>query len=205
MRAIPLPLAVKQAIKVCAAVLMYPWTLLAAKLAVRRCRQLEVGSGGKRREGWITLDLVPGADLLWNLNWRLPFDDASLDRVYCEHVLEHFTLRQAERVLADIRRVLRPGGSLLVSVPDLDVFLEASARGDASLATFKPAFASSRPADILNYIFYMGGEHRFMYNLDNLRHHLERLGYTNVALRAFDPSLDDPARQRESLLAGCTR
>lgn len=205
MRAIPLPFWAKQLLKLSAAIVAFPWSLVAARLAIRRTRQLEVGSGGKRREGWITLDLVPGADLLWSLNWRLPFADASLDRVFCEHVLEHFSIHQAKHVLNEIRRVLRPGGQLLISVPDLDVFLAASARGDASLATFRPALASARPADILNYIFYMGGEHRFMYNFDNLRYHLQQQGFSAVAIRPFDPSLDDERRRQESLLVHCSR
>ncbi len=46
----------------------------------------------------------------------LPFDDASFDRVYCSEVLEHVIDPRA--VIAGMRRVLKPGGLAVVSVPN---------------------------------------------------------------------------------------
>lgn len=46
---------------------------------------------------------------------RLPFADATFDRVICAEVLEHVPDYQG--MLAEIRRVLKPGGVLAVSVP----------------------------------------------------------------------------------------
>jgi len=46
---------------------------------------------------------------------RLPFTDASFDTVLCTEVLEH--TRYPFAVLLEIRRVLKPGGYLLLSVP----------------------------------------------------------------------------------------
>ncbi len=48
---------------------------------------------------------------------RLPFADASVDTVILAEVLEH--LREPAAALAEIRRVLRPGGVLLASMPFL--------------------------------------------------------------------------------------
>jgi SAM-dependent methyltransferase len=47
---------------------------------------------------------------------RLPFRDACFDAIVANHSLEHFA--ELEAVLAEVRRVLQPGGSLFVSVPD---------------------------------------------------------------------------------------
>lgn len=49
----------------------------------------------------------------------LPFEDATFDRALCLDVLEHLTFEEQPRALAELRRVLRPGGELLVSVPNL--------------------------------------------------------------------------------------
>ncbi len=46
---------------------------------------------------------------------RLPFAEDRFDLVVCAEVLEH--VRADDRVLAEIARVLRPGGDLAVSVP----------------------------------------------------------------------------------------
>src|SRR5262245_25433731 len=49
----------------------------------------------------------------------LPFDAGSFDRALCLDVLEHLTYEEQPRALAELHRVLVPGGELLVSVPNL--------------------------------------------------------------------------------------
>jgi ubiquinone/menaquinone biosynthesis C-methylase UbiE len=49
----------------------------------------------------------------------LPFPDGSFDRALCLDVLEHLAYEDQPRALAELFRVLRPGGELLVSVPNL--------------------------------------------------------------------------------------
>ncbi len=45
----------------------------------------------------------------------LPFPDASFDKVICSEVLEH--IPDYEQAVAEIDRILKPGGTLAVSVP----------------------------------------------------------------------------------------
>jgi len=49
----------------------------------------------------------------------LPFPDASFDHGLCLDVLEHLTYPDQATALAELFRVVRPGGALLVSVPNL--------------------------------------------------------------------------------------
>ncbi|MDQ3349613.1 MAG: methyltransferase domain-containing protein [Acidobacteriota bacterium] len=49
----------------------------------------------------------------------LPYADGSFDRAMCLDVLEHLTFEEQPRALMELWRVLRPGGQLLVSVPNL--------------------------------------------------------------------------------------
>lgn len=49
----------------------------------------------------------------------LPFPDASFDCALCLDVLEHLAYEDQPRALAEIFRVLAPGGELFVSVPNL--------------------------------------------------------------------------------------
>lgn len=49
----------------------------------------------------------------------LPYESGSFDRALCLDVLEHLTFEEQPRAIAELHRVLRPGGELLVSVPNL--------------------------------------------------------------------------------------
>jgi 2-polyprenyl-3-methyl-5-hydroxy-6-metoxy-1,4-benzoquinol methylase len=49
----------------------------------------------------------------------LPYDDGAFDRALCLDVLEHLTFEDQPRALAELHRVLRPSGELLVSIPNL--------------------------------------------------------------------------------------
>ena len=50
---------------------------------------------------------------------ELPFAEGSFDRALCLDVLEHLTFEEQPRALAELFRVLKSGGDLLVSVPNL--------------------------------------------------------------------------------------
>jgi SAM-dependent methyltransferase len=49
----------------------------------------------------------------------LPYEAGTFDRALCLDVLEHLAYEDQPKALAELFRVLRPGGELLVSVPNL--------------------------------------------------------------------------------------
>lgn len=49
----------------------------------------------------------------------LPYADGEFDRALCLDVLEHLSFDEQPRALAELFRILKPGGRLLVSVPNL--------------------------------------------------------------------------------------
>lgn len=61
----------------------------------------------------IASEVVPGRIALGDI-CELPYPDASFDRVLLADVIEHLTDEQAARALSQLRRVLAPGGHLLV-------------------------------------------------------------------------------------------
>jgi len=86
-------------------------------------RQLHIG-GVVAAPGWEIFNAVAGphVDFLGNAADLSRFSDNTFDRIYASHVLEHFDWRhELPKVLGEWRRVLKPGGELQVSVPDLAV------------------------------------------------------------------------------------
>jgi SAM-dependent methyltransferase len=103
---------------------------------------VNLGCGNVWHGAWQNLDLSPGAPGIGRLDLGkpLPFADVSVDALYHSHVLEHLSREQAQQLIAECARVLRPGGILRVVVPDLEtaarLYLEklsATAAGGAAL------------------------------------------------------------------------
>lgn len=93
---------------------------------------LNIGAGDWRPDGYTTLDIEDAeirrniADLPW------PIERESCDGILASHILEHVDRAMADRVLAECVRILRPGGTLAIAVPDLDTFVECWRSGDFS-------------------------------------------------------------------------
>jgi predicted SAM-dependent methyltransferase len=86
--------------------------------------RLNLGSGETPIPGFVNVDALesaPGVDVVADIGQRLPYDDDAADLIYASHLLEHFPTADVPRLLAEWRRVLQPGGVLLVAVPDLEV------------------------------------------------------------------------------------
>ena len=112
----------------------YP-TYLAKLTAVRRwldrlppeARVLDAGCGeGVLVEEYASRIHIEGLDENYSSSnvrtgsvLALPYDNGTFDRAMCLDVLEHLKLEEQPKAFAELFRVLRPGGELLVSVPNL--------------------------------------------------------------------------------------
>lgn len=81
---------------------------------------LNVGCGNRIMEGYINIDLHnPKADVKWDLREPLPYKDNSIDVIYAQHIIEHFTRLEWRKIKTDWYRVLRPEGILIIECPDI--------------------------------------------------------------------------------------
>lgn len=91
-------------------------TLLAAS-AVR----INVGCGRTKQTGYINVDVNPVAnpDLVAN-GISIPLPDECANEVMAIHVFEHFYRWEADDVLIEWRRLLKPSGLLVLELPNLE-------------------------------------------------------------------------------------
>ena len=92
--------------------------------------KLDFGCGSSKRPGFIGRDLSPQADIQWDIQWGLPFEDNSVVEIRSDHFFEHLELSMVVEVLNECRRVLVSGGILDFRVPHFDPYLDAYVRRD---------------------------------------------------------------------------
>ena len=87
----------------------------------------------------------------------LDMDDGSFEAIYLGQCIEHFNRRtDALELLRECHALLKPGGVLRITTPDLDLLLDAYRSGQMyKFAPEQPAFyADAAPADQLAYLMY---------------------------------------------------
>jgi SAM-dependent methyltransferase len=113
------------------------------------------------------------------LDGPLPFEDGSFELVWASEVIEHVT--DTARWLSEVRRVLAPGGRLLVTTPShgrLRVALGGIERFSEPL-----------------------GDHLHLYTKRSLHTLLDEFGFAQIDVRA----VDGPPLLRRSLFASAIR
>ena len=149
-------------------------------------RRLHLGCGSRRAEGWVNLDIrfTRATDFLDDLRHLRRVPAAWADEIYACHVLEHFDFVETQAVLRQWTRVLRPGGILRVSVPDMDRITSQYQRHLQHFHT-----PGNEPWTGLIY----GGQtdrydfHKNGFNFTSLKHHLEALGFEEVREYPHEP------------------
>jgi len=98
------------------------------KNANKSLRQLEIGPGLTRLEGFETLNIIDGknVDYIADIASMLPFHDNSFDLIYASHVIEHVPWFLQKQLFSELHRVLKPGGHLEIWVPDFKKVLETT-------------------------------------------------------------------------------
>ncbi|MGG9964524.1 class I SAM-dependent methyltransferase [Ferruginibacter sp. SUN106] len=169
---------------------------------------LEIGAGEKKgSNGWVTLDYGHKCDLVWDLRKGIPFPDNSIEKIYSSHLFEHLPYPAIESLLTECKRVLKSNGVFSICVPNARLFIEAYTNKDETFAAKnQPVYDlgfnnTGSLIDWVNYIAYMGIEHKYMFDENNMINILTKMGLRNARIREFDSSIDLQARLRDSLYA----
>jgi glycosyltransferase involved in cell wall biosynthesis len=80
--------------------------------------KVDIGGGLNPFPGYFTVDLRDTADLTADLNDGIPLPDNSVGVLNASHIVEH--LIDKTKIMAEIHRVLAPGGWAFIEVPSTD-------------------------------------------------------------------------------------
>lgn len=79
-----------------------------------------LGAGRDRKEGYKHLDIFPfeGIDIVADATEKIPLDDDSVDRIYTQDFMEHIVPERKVRLINEIWRVLKHGGTMEHFIPN---------------------------------------------------------------------------------------
>lgn len=83
--------------------------------------RLNLGSGDIRIPGFTNVDLYDEtADIIADIS-SLPFNDNSVEEIVAYQVIEHIHYAESQKVLDEMYRVLKEGGSAIIETPDIEI------------------------------------------------------------------------------------
>ncbi len=159
--------------------------------AAHPVRCLQIGCGHQRLAGWLNSDYQPrhGDVMFLDATRRFPFPDASLDFIFSEHMIEHVPYPAGQVMLRECHRVLKPGGCLRLSTPNLVNIASLMAAPLAEekrnyiekvSARYIPLNHARLPGFVVNNFFW-DFWHWFVYDPDTLSQALAQAGFTAIA------------------------
>ncbi len=160
-------------------------------LAGASVRKLHLGAGSNILADWLNADYFPIKSQVvhFDATKKFQFDSNIFDFALNEHMIEHIPYPSARNMLQEIHRVLKPGGVLRISTPDLAFLIGLLDSGRPAItqqyinwtsAQWSPdATAGHESIYVLNNFFYNYG-HRFIYTKSLLRQMLTDAGFKSI-------------------------
>jgi predicted SAM-dependent methyltransferase len=162
--------------------------------------KLHLGCGDNVRPGWLNSDYNPQSDSVLHLDATTPFPlpDASLDYVFSEHMIEHLSYADGMRMLRECHRVLRPGGKVRISTPDLDFVVDLHRQDKSELQQSYIRWATEQFIEAAPYAgdtfvmnnFVRDWGHLFIYDVKTLSRAMESAGFTDITKHQLNESED---------------
>lgn len=121
-----------------------------------KTRYLHVGCGSViLPDPFENLDVrkAPGVNHV-SVAYPLKFSDNTFDLLYSSHVLEHFKRNETQNVLKEWVRVLKPGGTIRLSVPFLDNIIEIYQKSNDIQNVLGPLFGGQTYEKNFHYICF---------------------------------------------------
>jgi len=141
------------------------------EFALRLVFPLATVRGTHSRDEFVTL-LRDHRFVCHNLKYGIPLPDSSVDFIFSSHVLHHLYREDALKLIREALRVLKPGGTMRITVPDLELIVALYLEG--------------RREQALEYLFYSKGPRSnlsrrcYQYDFALLKDLMDEAGVRNV-------------------------
>ncbi|MCH8904489.1 MAG: methyltransferase domain-containing protein [Bacteroidetes bacterium] len=168
---------------------------------------LQIGSQRQTHDAWLNTDLIPKSAEIIFLDAIDPFPiaDETFDYIFTEHMIEHISYKDGEKMIAECYRILKTGGKIRISTPNL-AFLAGLYNDDLTdiqreylASNMERFFDTDTPVErslIVNNFFYSFG-HRFIYDKATLKILLEKAGFQEVKFCNIGESEDSALQNLE--------
>lgn len=72
----------------------------------------------QKKKGWTPVDRSKNADVTHDLRKKFPWNDNTVDVIFCSNFIEHITHDEAQLFLKECHRVLKPGARIRMVFPE---------------------------------------------------------------------------------------
>ena len=150
--------------------------------------RLHLGSGDRKLQGWLNVDMI-GSDLDLDIaDGQLPFSDDQFSVIVSQHVIEHLTLEdELIPLLKECFRCTKTDGKIWLSTPDMRKVAKSYIEQDSDdmiqdrqsrLPDWN--FGDYPSQHFVNDMFHQGLEHRNLFDFELLEWVLNQVGYDHV-------------------------
>lgn len=125
----------------------------------------------------------------------LPLNAESCDMVYCSHTLEHLSLEDCRKAIANTYKILKPDGVFRFVLPDLKrlatEYINGQTSSDFMRSTYFGVEKRSRGIEAAIRAMIGNSAHLWMWDYETLKAELEQVGFVDVR-RALIGDNPDP-------------
>jgi len=146
---------------------------------------LQIGCGKNVLSGWLNSDISlkdSRTGIYMDAGKPFPLPDGSFDYIYSEHLFEHLTYQQAQNMLKESYRVLKPGGIIRIATPDLQFLMRLYQEPEKPIHKEYIAYSvkneglPATPVYVINR-FHTSWCHQIIYDHETLSAALEAVGF----------------------------
>lgn len=158
---------------------------------------LYVGCGHHRMNGFTHVEISVGKqykkggnvgppDILADITRHIPLENNSVDLVFSRATLEHLTYQQLINHFLECHRLIKKGGYIRMSVPDMDIMVKnyldkkedvEKAKSEGEISIDKMPCENHTDLFIQRVLYH---DHYYLHNFDTLSRALKKTGFTNI-------------------------